>query len=38
MSVEAVALAELVSYIEESALDEDVVPVFIITFDKIVYE
>ena len=28
MSVEAVALAELVSYMEESALDEDTVPVF----------
>ena len=28
MSFEAVALAELVSYMEESALDEDTVPVF----------
>ena len=28
MSVEAVALAELVSYMEESTLDEDTVPVF----------
>ena len=28
MSVEAVALAELVSYMEESALDDDTVPVF----------
>ena len=28
MSVEAVALAELVSYMEEAALDEDTVPVF----------
>ena len=28
MSVEAVAFAELVSYMEESALDEDTVPVF----------
>ena len=28
MSVEAVALAELVSYMEESALDDDTVPVY----------